>query len=244
MPDLEVMLGKKAETVYWTPPRKWEGQTVFVIGGGPSLLHFDVKRLETHNCISVNNAHLIAPWSEYLVFHDKRWLEWHLATVVEFRGEVVTTNTQDMPVLAHRMRKDRNIAINCTDSNCIAGIDSGTMALNLAFHLGAATIALVGFDMGFMAVDRCNLEAEDMLKLQTPLKRLGYDLPVTRALDSSVLKHWHQEHPIPPREANYKRFLKQYADIVKALRSYRVNLVTLTPSNVPVKKVSLSALAN
>lgn len=197
---------------HWIAPPIWKNQTVFVIGGGPSIINFDIIRLQPHNCIAINNAFIIAPWSRFLVFHDSRWLKWHLDGVQKFTGTRVTTNSKAPPIAAKRMQKDRRVAINCTDPTVLAGIDSGTMGLNLAFHFGASTIALVGFDMGFTA-------------------RSG-----------KVIKHWHTEHPISPHASNYDRFLKQYPDIQKALLSNNVKLVSLTPTRIDIPKVQLSAI--
>lgn len=245
MPNLADAITSKAGKEcdrYWHPNPMWKGETVFVIGGGPSILNFDINRLRKRNCIAVNNSHEIAPWSRFLFFHDKRWLEWHLEAVRKFKGECVTSHTRPMPIAIRRMRKDRKIAINCTDHTCVAGVDSGTMAVNLAFHLGAKTIALVGFDMGFTDVGRVTLDKKEIRNLQIPLKRHGYECPESRAMDKTVLKHWHQEHPIPPRLSNYERFLRQYPDLIRTLHAHDRTLVTLTPTKIRIPKVNLDAI--
>ncbi len=217
-----------------------------MIGGGPSILKFNVNRLKDRNCIAVNNVHTIAPWARYLVFHDMRWISWHLNTVAAFGGIIITTNTKECPVAVERMRRERKNAINCTDPTCLAGIDSGTQAVNLAFHTGANIIALVGFDMGFTNVKEQGINREltgkRLLELQTPLKVEGVVQPTDRPIDRDVLKHWHQEHPIPPTAGNYDRFLAQYPNIIKTLQSHNVRLVSLTPTRIKIPRVKLSAI--
>lgn len=249
MTNLESAIGKATDIKYWSAPPIWKGKTVVVIGGGPSLLKFPVERLSALNCIAINNAFSIAPWAKFLVYHDSRWLKWHLTEVARFAGTIVTTHTKSPPVLAKRMRKDRKIAINLEEADCLAGVDSGTMGLNLAYHLGASVIALVGFDMGFTKVRPLEpppygLDADQVVQLQTPIKVEGFETPATRAMDPKVLKHWHQEHPVPPKAVNYDRFLKQYPDIIKALRLRGVRLVSLTTTRIPIPKVKIAAISN
>ncbi len=243
MPNLaDAITSKKERDQYWHPNPMWKGETVFVIGGGPSILNFNISRLRERNCIAVNNAYEISPWSRFLFFHDKRWLDWHLAKVREFKGEIITSHTRPMPIAIRRMRKDRSIAINVTDPSVVAGVDSGTMAINLAFHLGAKIIALVGFDMGFTEVARVTLDRAEIQNLQKPLNRKGYECPESRAMDKTVLKHWHQEHPIPPRLSNYERFLRQYPDLIRTLNANDRKLVTLTPTKIRIPKVNVDEI--
>ncbi len=237
MPSLQ----KTKPIKYWSAPPIWRGRTVFVIGGGPSLLKYDVNRLEGRNCIAVNNAFSIAPWSRYLVYHDRRWLDWHQEEVDKFAGIVITTNTKPPGNYVRPMKKDRSMAINCTDPTCLGGIDSGTMALNLAYHFGAKTIALVGFDMGSSLATKFGLSTTKIEQLQKPLERKGYPIPRTRAMEPGILKHWHQEHPVPPRATNYARFLKQYPAIIKVLAFKGVRLVSLTPTNIPIPHMKLKS---
>lgn len=233
-------LERPSDIGYWTPEPLWRGQTVFVIGGGPSLLHYAVSPLRGRNVIAVNNAYLIAPWAQYLFFHDSRWLDWHIEDVQSnFNGKIVTPCTRDIIATVHKVRRDRKVAINCTDHGVLGGIDSGTMAVNLAFHLGASTIVLVGFDMGFMDAARAGLSEDERVRLQTPRFHPDYQMPKSRAIDTSVLKHWHQEHPIPPLARNYDNFLRQYPNIVRALTAHNCRLVSLTPTRIDISTVRL-----
>jgi len=50
----------------------WEGETAFIVGGGPSLLDVDISVLEGKRVIGVNNAYQLLPNAPFLVFHDHR----------------------------------------------------------------------------------------------------------------------------------------------------------------------------
>lgn len=236
---------------YWHAPRDWAGQVAIVIGGGPSLLQFpayELKRLHQFNCIAVNNAFMIAPWADWLVFHDRRWMDWHLDGVQSFRGKICTTSEHAYPPSIgprlHRMNRDRGAAINCTDNSVLAGLDSGTMAVNLAYHFGASVIALLGFDMGFSAAKNITqLSQNEIRNLQTPTPFPGVTYPAHREPDYVHLTHWHQEHPVPARAKNYERFVAQYPNIIKALTIRGVQLRSLTPTRIPIRRISVDELA-
>jgi hypothetical protein len=230
----------------WHPPRSWAGEDCIVVGGGPSLLKYSLEWTKSCNVIAVNNAYAITPWADYLFFHDRRWLDWHWRDVLQvFKGRIVTTSTQKLPIASVcRMKKSRGVAVDLEDCTVAAGFDSGTMAVNLAFHLGVKRIALAGFDMGFTNVAelQTHVDKETLRELQTPIKRDGWEIPESRKPDYNIVRHWHKEHPVPPRESNYARFLAQYPDVIKGLDSRGVKLVSLTPTRIPVPIVSRETL--
>jgi hypothetical protein len=69
---------------YWRVQPEWRGQTVVIVGGGPSLTkeqvdaagHVVVGRAAP-KVIAINNAIELAPWADVLYFCDARWYEWH-----------------------------------------------------------------------------------------------------------------------------------------------------------------------
>lgn len=56
----------------------WRGQTVAVIGGGPSLTEAQVETLREHGAkaIAVNDAFLWAPWADVCYAADAKWHSW------------------------------------------------------------------------------------------------------------------------------------------------------------------------
>ena len=52
----------------WSVPRIWEGKTVTVLAGGPSLTELVVDAVCTSGCpsIAVNTSYRRAPWADVL----------------------------------------------------------------------------------------------------------------------------------------------------------------------------------
>src|SRR6185369_2136873 len=58
---------------YWEPTREWDGETCFILCGGPSAAAHDIGRLRGHKLIAVNSSIFTAPWANFLLFGDTRW---------------------------------------------------------------------------------------------------------------------------------------------------------------------------
>jgi hypothetical protein len=134
---------------YWWPEPLFEGRTVFVIGGGPSLDDLDLEPLRDRATIAVNSAGpLLAPWA-LLFFRDLRWFFDHRKIVETWPGHVITTNT------AAKRQADRLRLVRTThfgefppaDSGLLRhGRTSGHIAVALAVAMRARRIVLLGFD--------------------------------------------------------------------------------------------------
>ncbi len=144
----------------WKVPLDWAGDTVFILGGGPSLRGFDAEVLRGRGrVIATNEAGLAgvagaddekphAPWADVLYWADKRWFNWnrdrlgeHTGTykIARFAPEVPTEH--DIKVLP------QGGAPLSEDPTRLAGFCSGGAAINLAYLFGAGRIVLLGFDM-------------------------------------------------------------------------------------------------
>lgn len=137
----------------------FDGQTVVIVGGGPSLrpLIDDGTLKKWHEAypdvpwIVVNNAYKIAPWARILHFADCQWWRWNSEHVLKNwpQDRLITTATSDVTHVKHprvkRFWRDRNKW--SFDPQKLHGWDSGTQAVNMAYHLGAKKIILLGFDM-------------------------------------------------------------------------------------------------
>lgn len=135
---------------YNPQPVLWPDQTVAVIGGGPSLQGLDLEPLRRAGVptIATNNAIFLAPWASVLFFADSRWWRWHGDKVDAEKTRVITAGSAIFPGTLIRLRRDyQHILAPSPDS--VAGPDSGSMAINLAYHFGASRILLLGFDMRF-----------------------------------------------------------------------------------------------
>lgn len=140
---------------FWKVPRYHPDSIICCIGGGPSLAGFDLEPIRQAGpgvaTIAINNSAVtIAPWAEFVFFGDGRWWRWNGAKIAEdYAGRIVTASAaviRDGRVL--RINKEYNGPVSA-DPTSVCGIDSGAMSTNLAYHLGARRIVLLGYDMKF-----------------------------------------------------------------------------------------------
>jgi len=103
------------EFAFWSVPREWPGETVFIVGGGPSVLGLELEALRGRRVIAINSSVYKLPWADILYFGDWRW--WNephnRAAVASFRGRVVTTSrmvSEDKKVLVCRAAKPPGLA--------------------------------------------------------------------------------------------------------------------------------------
>lgn len=128
-------------------PPLWAGQTCAIFAGGPSLTQADVDRCRGLRTIAINNSHELAPWADILYFCDARWHDWHREAVEAFAGLVVTLENYEIPGVKHLHNMGRDgLHLDTPDGVC-TGRNSGIQAINLAVHLGARRILLLGYDM-------------------------------------------------------------------------------------------------
>jgi hypothetical protein len=119
------------------PAPDWKGRTVVCLASGPSLTQADVDlvRLSGHPTVVTNTTFRMAPWADMLFGFDARW--W--ATKDPATG------------LTHAQESARDFAgrrITKSQLGTTYGI-SGTCAIAMAVHGGAARIILLGFDSTF-----------------------------------------------------------------------------------------------
>lgn len=137
----------------WSVPREWEGQTAYIIGGGPSVLKCDTNNLPGR-IIATNEAGLtIRPDADVLLFSDMRWWEWNKDRMRLYTGPRIVTNNlmNNSPAKVHyldRLRGNQNLGLPLSeDPTRLSGWCSGGRAINLAYLFGASEIVLIGFDM-------------------------------------------------------------------------------------------------
>ena len=136
---------------------KHEGQNVFIIGGGPSLLSVlpDKTLLDDKNVIGTNNAYQFFPNAILTHFADRTWWMWHREKLqAQFKNPITspaasnTIQTRDMEkfgvtVFQHGDRKGGY----ATERYKVNGNNAGHQAINIAGHIGFKNIILIGFDM-------------------------------------------------------------------------------------------------
>lgn len=145
--------------------REWEGATVAIIGGGPSVTRQHVEMVRGLRVIAVNAAYLWAPWADILYAADSHFWADHAAGVdipvlemtaadvrarfTAFEGERCTiqgsgNNVTDPAV--HVLRRVDHWGLSRDPAALADGRNSGFHALNLAILAGAARVLLLGFD--------------------------------------------------------------------------------------------------
>jgi hypothetical protein len=135
---------------HWMVPREWEGETAFIIGGGPSVLGQDLEALRGRRVIAINSSVYAVPWADFLYFGDFRW--WNepdnQAAIASFGGRVVTTSrlVSDKKVLVCRKANPPGLAFE--HDSLMQKWTSLTAATNLAAHLvgPGGTIVWLGAD--------------------------------------------------------------------------------------------------
>jgi len=133
-------------TECWGAMRLWEGQTVFIVGGGHSLKGFDFSPIHDARVIGVNDAYTYGDWVDVCYFGDWHWLVHHQDSLREWPNMKITNREEclGLPGVFTMERKGRGFNL---PTQLPWYLNSGTTAIGLAAMLGAETIVLLGFDM-------------------------------------------------------------------------------------------------
>jgi hypothetical protein len=125
----------------------WEGEDVFVIGGGPSLTNVDLdKFLSDKNVVGVNDAYLYE-CTDICFFGDTLWHKYHKDAIQEYDKPVYSTSgVHDTNVL---YLEPLSQGLTKTPTKVGWNHCSGWAGMNLALNLGAKRVFLLGFDMSF-----------------------------------------------------------------------------------------------
>lgn len=97
--------------------------------------------------VAVNDTYRLAPWADALYACDARWWDAHngvpMFTGLKFSLESAAGRWPGVHVLENT--GDRGVEL--VPSGVRTGKNSGYQAINLAIHLGASLIVLLGYDM-------------------------------------------------------------------------------------------------
>jgi hypothetical protein len=153
--------------------RDWQGETVVLIGGGPSLTLDQVGMVRVAHeagqvrCIAVNDAYLWAPFADVCYFADVHWFEWQTKGVAKpllgltadqvrerfasFSGLKCSIDNHGVFVkdpAVHVMQQSKGGCWGLSLDPCrlVTGRNSGYQALNMAVLSGAKTVILLGYD--------------------------------------------------------------------------------------------------
>jgi len=146
-------------------PKLWPGCTITILGGGPSLTEADVRyigeRPHLTRVIAIKEAYLLAPWADVLYACDASWwafydgaptftglkysLEDWPAEYERYDPEAIAARRRRYPAVT-LLRHTGTDGLEFDPTGLRTGYNSGYQAINLAVHLGATRIVLLGFD--------------------------------------------------------------------------------------------------
>ena len=132
-----------------TVPKLAPGGTVLCVASGPSLTAEDVEycRTRVDAAVVVNNGYQLAPWATALYAADWLWWQWHRGAP-SFHGlKYSLTRQAGCWPGVEVLRKTGDEGLETDPSGLRTGRNSGYQAMNLAVHLGASRIVLLGYDM-------------------------------------------------------------------------------------------------
>lgn len=141
----------------------WRGQTVFVLGGGPSLKEMDLDPIKQGRVLGVNDAYILGDWVSVCFFGDWHWLLKHREQLAQWPGLKVTNNPQCAKVSGLLQMNRLEEGFGRRD-DLGWGCNSGYAAVCLAALLGAETIVLLGFDMKLDAGGQSNWHPNNLNK--------------------------------------------------------------------------------
>jgi len=136
---------------FWHVTRQWDGESCYIIGGGPSLANFDFNILKGRRVLGCNHAFRLGPEIiSFGVFGDASFFCRNARELEESPVPLVTCSPSVLSMKTgphiHKLKRQtwgihngESIGFNHS---------TGAMAINLAINLGASPIYLLGYDMG------------------------------------------------------------------------------------------------
>lgn len=134
-----------------TVPRIFPNSTIVCIATGPSLVPEDVDACRgAARVIAINDAGRLAPWADVWYACDRRWWHWqvrdHRPALLGFKGLKFSLQQTIVPDVV-TLKNTGVTGLELDPSGLKTGRNSGYQAINLAVHLGATRILLLGYDM-------------------------------------------------------------------------------------------------
>lgn len=132
-------------------PRLWPASTVVCLGSGPSLTQEDVDACRGRaKVIAIKNTVTMAPWADVLygAGYDANGQTWwrREGPGLTFTGLRYTLDPQ-AKAWASVLKLGPDLGLSSDRAALALGGHSGYQAINLAVHLGARTVVLLGYDI-------------------------------------------------------------------------------------------------
>lgn len=160
----------------WNVPQIWKDGTCWIIGGGPSVTtQFRIPKkivqkvrnnevpisefspymslLHDKHVIGINGAFRLGDWVDICFFGDRNWYFDNASDLNAYKGILVgcpeflqCAGWQKLNI-QHVKKSDKTYGLTKEPSKVCWNFNSGSAAINLAYHLGCTRIILLGFDM-------------------------------------------------------------------------------------------------
>lgn len=135
----------------WSVPALWPGERCFILCGGESVKaqRALIPQLRGR-IIAVKQGIVLRPDADVFFVSAERSPDQVLRMMPYVRAEhhvVRGRHIEDLPASFKRVLRDKDHTKLCTDPTRVSGYDTGTSAINLAYHLGATEIVVLGYDM-------------------------------------------------------------------------------------------------
>jgi len=136
---------------HWSVPREWAGERCFIICGGPSVKaqRALIPKLKGR-IIAVKQSVLLRPDADVLWFGGESMVNLMLPLIPAFHGTHMVVRGKSCPELppeVKRVGRHKDHTTLATEPTRVCGYDTGTSAINLAYHFGASEVILLGYDM-------------------------------------------------------------------------------------------------
>lgn len=134
---------------YATVPKLFPGGTVVCFASGPSLTAEDVEycRGKVDGAIAINTTYQLVPWASCIYAADWIWWSWHKG-VPGFTGLKYTLDRQAVRWPGVQLlQKTGTDGLEHKPNGLRTGRNSGYQAINVAYHMGAKRVILIGYDM-------------------------------------------------------------------------------------------------
>ena len=133
----------------WSVPREWIGDRCFIICSGASVnaQRKLIPQLKGR-IIAVKQAVTLRPDADVLWFGGESMIELMLPLVPHFKGTYMAVRGKSCPGLdAKRVGRHKDHTTLSDDPTMVCGYDTGTSAINLAYHFGVSEVVMLGYDM-------------------------------------------------------------------------------------------------
>lgn len=141
---------------FYSIPRCFEGQTVFILGGGPSLSKINFSAISERAILGINNAFSLGTWVDWCMFSDNRWWKWNFEEVEKWPNRdhmlslcpgLLEEQEEKWPWLKIVRRDEARFGLSVEPDTVCWNRSAGGAALNVAYLMGASRAILLGFDM-------------------------------------------------------------------------------------------------